>query len=181
MVYKTPIEDFKYNLEMLKYDSLVSNIDKFKDYDAETLLSIVSEIGRLNEQEALSSNKVGDREGLKYITNGKEGPEVQTPDSYKSLYKIVRDSGYVGATMPVEYGGGGAPFTTAILSGEIGIASNMAFYMGPGLSHGAMKTILKKADAKLKEIYLQKMISGEWMGTMCLTEPQCGTDLGLIK
>ena len=91
MVYKTPIEDFKYNLEMLKYDSLVSNIDKFKDYDAETLLSIVSEIGRLNEQEALSSNKVGDREGLKYITNGKEGPEVQTPDSYNLLYKIVRD------------------------------------------------------------------------------------------
>jgi len=181
MVYKTPIEDFKYNLEMLNYDSLVSNIDKFKDYDAETLLSIVSEIGRLNEQEALSSNKIGDREGLKYITNGKEGPEVQTPDSYKSLYKTVRDSGYVGATMPVEYGGGGAPFTTAILSGEIGIASNMAFYMGPGLSHGAMKTILKKASSKLKETYLPKMISGEWMGTMCLTEPQCGTDLGLIK
>ncbi len=181
MVYKTPIEDFKYNLEMLNYDSIVSNIDKFKDYDAETLLSIVSEIGRLNEQEALSSNKIGDREGLKYITNGKEGPEVQTPDSYKSLYKIVRDSGYVGATMPVEYGGGGAPFTTAILSGEIGIASNMAFYMGPGLSHGAMKAILKKASSKLKETYLPKMISGEWMGTMCLTEPQCGTDLGLIK
>ena len=181
MVYKTPIEDFKYNLEMLNYDSLVSNIDKFKDYDAETLLSIVSEIGRLNEQEALSSNKIGDREGLKYIANGKEGPEVQTPDSYKSLYKIVRDSGYVGATMPVEYGGGGAPFTTAILSGEIGIASNMAFYMGPGLSHGAMKSILKKASSKLKETYLPKMISGEWMGTMCLTEPQCGTDLGLIK
>ena len=181
MVYKTPIEDFKYNLEMLNYDSLVSNIDKFKDYDAETLLSIVSEIGRLNEQEALSSNKIGDRQGLKYIANGKEGPEVQTPDSYKSLYKIVRDSGYVGATMPVEYGGGGAPFTTAILSGEIGIASNMAFYMGPGLSHGAMKTILKKASSKLKETYLPKMISGEWMGTMCLTEPQCGTDLGLIK
>ena len=181
MVYKTPIEDFKYNLEMLNYDSVVSNIDKFKDYDAETLLSIVSEIGRLNEQEALSSNKIGDREGLKYITNGKEGPEVQTPDSYKSLYKIVRDSGYVGATMPVEYGGGGAPFTTAILSGEIGIASNMAFYMGPGLSHGAMKSILKKGSSKLKETYLPKMISGEWMGTMCLTEPQCGTDLGLIK
>jgi alkylation response protein AidB-like acyl-CoA dehydrogenase len=166
---------------MLNYDSIVSNIDKFKDYDAETLLNIVSEIGRLNEQEALSSNKIGDREGLKYIANGKEGPEVQTPDSYKSLYKIVRDSGYVGATMPVEYGGGGAPFTTAILSGEIGIASNMAFYMGPGLSHGAMKTILKKASSKLKETYLPKMISGEWMGTMCLTEPQCGTDLGLIK
>ena len=181
MVYKTPIEDFKYNLEMLNYDSVVSSIDKFKDYDAETLLSIVSEIGRLNEQEALSSNKIGDREGLKYITNGKEGPEVQTPDSYKSLYKIVRDSGYVGATMPVEYGGGGAPFTTAILSGEIGIASNMAFYMGPGLSHGAMKSILKKGSSKLKEKYLPKMISGEWMGTMCLTEPQCGTDLGLIK
>ena len=83
--------------------------------------------------------------------------------------------------MPTQYGGGGAPFTTAILAGEIGIAANMAFYMGPGLSHGAMKTILKKATEELKDKYLPNMTSGEWMGTMCLTEPQCGTDLGLIK
>ena len=76
MVYKAPIDDFKYNLEMLAYDSVVSNIDKFKDYDTETLMSIVCEIGRLNEQEASSSNKIGDREGLKYILDGKEGPEV---------------------------------------------------------------------------------------------------------
>jgi len=181
MVYKSPIEDFKYNLEMLDYNSLVSSIDTFQDFDTDTLLNIISEIGRLNEHEAVSSNKTGDREGLKYIPEGEEGPEVQTPESFKSLYKIVVDSGYVGATMPVEYGGGGAPFTTAVLAGEIGIASNMAFYMGPGLSHGAMKAILKKGSKELKDKYLPRMTSGEWMGTMCLTEPQCGTDLGLIK
>ena len=181
MVYKSPIEDFKYNLEMLDYNSLVSSIETFQDFDADTLLNIISEIGRLNEHEAVPSNKTGDRQGLKYIPEGEEGPEVQTPESFKSLYKMVVDSGYIGATMPVEYGGGGAPFTTAVLAGEIGIASNMAFYMGPGLSHGAMKAILKKGSKELKDKYLPRMTSGEWMGTMCLTEPQCGTDLGLIK
>ena len=181
MVYKSPIEDFKYNLEMLDYNSLVSSIDTFQDFDADTLLNIISEIGRLNEHEAVPSNKTGDRQGLKYIPEGEEGPKVQTPESFKSLYKMVVDSGYIGATMPVEYGGGGAPFTTAVLAGEIGIASNMAFYMGPGLSHGAMKAILKKGSKELKDKYLPRMTSGEWMGTMCLTEPQCGTDLGLIK
>ena len=181
MSYKSPIEDFKYNLAMLNYDEVIAGIEKFKEYDSETLMSVVSEIGRLNEQEVLDSNKIGDREGLKYVTDGAEGPEVHTPERFKKLYDAVKSSGYVGATMPTQYGGGGAPFTTAILAGEIGIAANMAFYMGPGLSHGAMKTILKKATEELKDKYLPNMTSGEWMGTMCLTEPQCGTDLGLIK
>ena len=175
MSYKSPIEDFKYNLAMLNYDEVIAGIEKFKEYDSETLMSVVSEIGRLNEQEVLDSNKIGDREGLKYVTDGAEGPEVHTPERFKKLYDAVKSSGYVGATMPTQYGGGGAPFTTAILAGEIGIAANMAFYMGPGLSHGAMKTILKKATEELKDKYLPNMTSGEWMGTMCLTEPQCGT------
>ena len=181
MSYKSPTEDFKYNLAMLNYDEVIAGIEKFKEYDSETLMSVVSEIGRLNEQEVLDSNKIGDREGLKYVTDGAEGPEVHTPERFKKLYEAVKASGYVGATMPTQYGGGGAPFTTAILAGEIGIAANMAFYMGPGLSHGAMKTILKKATDELKDKYLPNLTSGEWMGTMCLTEPQCGTDLGLIK
>jgi len=181
MSYKSPIEDLKYNLSMLDYSNTIGSIERFKEYDADTLMSVVGEIGKLNEQEVVETNKIGDREGLKFIPDGAEGPEVHTPEVYKKLYKTVRDSGYVGATMPTEFGGGGAPFTTAILSGEIGIASNMAFYMGPGLSHGAMKTILKKGSDELKQKYLPKLVSGEWMGTMCLTEPQCGTDLGLIK
>ena len=130
MSYKSPIEDFKYNLAMLNYDEVIAGIEKFKEYDSETLMSVVSEIGRLNEQEVLDSNKIGDREGLKYVTDGAEGPEVHTPERFKKLYDAVKTSGYVGATMPTQYGGGGAPFTTAILAGEIGIAANMAFYMG---------------------------------------------------
>ena len=68
MSYKSPIEDFKYNLAMLNYDEVIAGIEKFKEYDSETLMSVVSEIGRLNEQEVLDSNKIGDREGLKYVT-----------------------------------------------------------------------------------------------------------------
>ena len=98
MSYKSPIEDFKYNLAMLNYDEVIAGIEKFKEYDSETLMSVVSEIGRLNEQEVLDSNKIGDREGLKYVTDGAEGPEVHTPERFKKLYDAVKSSGYVGAT-----------------------------------------------------------------------------------
>jgi alkylation response protein AidB-like acyl-CoA dehydrogenase len=181
MVYKSPIADFRYNLDMLGYNSFAESIDQFKDYDAETVISVVEQVAKFNEQEMVDSNKKADREGLVYVKDGNEGPEVKTPEYFKSLYQSVIDSGYIGACNPTEYGGGGAPFAMGILSGEIGIASNMAFYMGPGLSQGAIKAILKKANKELKDKYLPKMISGEWMGTMCLTEPQCGTDLGLIR
>ena len=121
MSYKSPIEDFKYNLAMLNYDEVIAGINKFKDYDSDTLMSVVSEIGRLNELEVVDSNKIGDREGLKYLPDGPDGPEVHTPESFKKIYEVVKESGYVGATMPTQYGGGGAPFTTAILAGEVGI------------------------------------------------------------
>ena len=77
MSYKSPIEDFKYNLAMLNYDEIIAGIDKFKDYDSDTLMSVVSEIGRLNELEVVDSNKIGDREGLKYLPDGPEGPDVK--------------------------------------------------------------------------------------------------------
>ena len=181
MVYKSPIADFKYNLDMLGYNSFAESIDQFKDFDTETVISVVEQVAKFNEQEMVDSNKKADREGIVYIKDGKEGPEVKTPDYFKPLYQSVIESGYIGASNPTEYGGGGAPFAMGILNGEIGIASNMAFYMGPGLSQGAIKAILKKGNKELKDKYLPKMISGEWMGTMCLTEPQCGTDLGLIR
>ena len=88
MSYKSPIEDFKYNLAMLNYDEIIAGIDKFKDYDSDTLMSVVSEIGRLNELEVVDSNKIGDREGLKYLPDGPEGPEVHTPEEFLSLIHI---------------------------------------------------------------------------------------------
>jgi alkylation response protein AidB-like acyl-CoA dehydrogenase len=161
MVYKSPIDDFKYNLEIFRVIIFANSIDLFKDYDTETVLSVVEQVAKFNEQEMVESNKKADREGLVYIKDGEEGPEVKTPDYFKPLYKSVVESGYIGACNPTEYGGGGAPFAMAMLNGEVGIAANMAFYMGPGLSQGAIKAILKKASKELKDKYLPKMIAGE--------------------
>ena len=88
MSYKSPIEDLKYNLSMLDYGNTIGSIERFKEYDADTLMSVVGEIGKLNEQEVVETNKIGDREGLKFVPDGAEGPEVHTPEVYKKLYKL---------------------------------------------------------------------------------------------
>ena len=88
MVYKSPINDFKYNLEMLEYNSFANSIDLFRDYDTETVLSVVEQVAKFNEQEMVESNKKADREGLVYIKDGDEGPEVKTSDYFKPLYKV---------------------------------------------------------------------------------------------
>ena len=94
---------------MLEYNSFAESIDQFKDYDAETVISVVEQVAKFNEQEMVDSNKKADREGLVYVKDGNEGPEVKTPEYFKSLYQSVIDSGYIGAYNPIEYGGGGAP------------------------------------------------------------------------
>ena len=96
MVYKSPIADFKYNLDMLGYNSFAESIDQFKDFDTETVISVVEQVAKFNEQEMVDSNKKADREGIVYIKDGKEGPEVKTPDYFKPLYKSVIESGYNG-------------------------------------------------------------------------------------
>jgi len=85
MSYKSPIEDFKYNLAMLNYDEIIASIEKFKEYESETLMRVVSEIGRVNAHDVLDSNKIGDREGIKYVTDGAEGTKVHTPERFKKL------------------------------------------------------------------------------------------------
>ena len=89
MVYKSPIDDFKYNLEMLEYNSFANSIDLFKDYDTETVISVVEQVAKFNEQEMVESNKKADREGLVYIKDGKEGPEVKTPDILNLFIKVL--------------------------------------------------------------------------------------------
>ena len=102
MVYKSPIADFKYNLDMLGYNSFAESIDQFKDFDTETVISVVEQVAKFNEQEMVDSNKKADREGIVYIKDGKEGPEVKTPDYFKPLYQSVIESGYIGASNPIE-------------------------------------------------------------------------------
>lgn len=176
-IYKSPLADIRFNLECFDYQGRVGALKRFEDYDLETVMAIVGEIGRFCEREFLPLNASGDKEGVSWDPETKE---VTTPKGFKELYKKYIDSGAMGISMDPEYGGGGGPITIAILMGEIATATNKSFSMCPGLSGGLITALEAHASDALKAAYLPKLISGEWAGTMCLTEPQCGTDLGLL-
>ena len=118
----------------------------------------------------------GDAEGCTYKPN----TDVTTPVGYKEAYKNFSEGGWNGLTVPEEWGGQGMPLSMGVVKSEIIGAANWSWAMYPGLSMGAMNTLLLHADEKQKETYLTKLASGEWSGTMCLTEPHCGTDLGQV-
>jgi alkylation response protein AidB-like acyl-CoA dehydrogenase len=176
-IYKAPIRDIRFILETLGYDK-VADMAKFEDFDLDTTMALIEECGKFCTNELLPQNRVGDQEGVQFDPETKK---VITPDSFKPLYDQFVASGMAGMSMPIEYGGGGAPHTVAIAMSEMSTASNKSFTMCPGLGHGLVEALLHYGDDEQKKTYLQKLISGEWTGTMCLTEPQCGTDLGLIS
>ncbi|MEE2612051.1 MAG: acyl-CoA dehydrogenase family protein, partial [Pseudomonadota bacterium] len=99
---------------------------------------------------------------------------------FKELYSRYVESGMAGITQPIEYGGSGAPHPVAIALSEMATATNKSFSMAPGLGHGLIESLLHYGTDEQKEKWIPPLVSGEWTGTMCLTEPQCGTDLGLI-
>lgn len=118
----------------------------------------------------------GDAEGCTYQPN----TDVTTPAGYKEAYKNFSEGGWNGLTVPEEWGGQGMPLSMGVVKSEIIGAANWSWAMYPGLSMGAMNTLLLHADDQQKQTYLTKLASGEWSGTMCLTEPHCGTDLGQV-
>jgi alkylation response protein AidB-like acyl-CoA dehydrogenase len=176
-IYKTPIADIRFNLECFDFQGRVGDLAGFEDYDLETVMAIIEGIGKFCENEFLPLNGPGDKEGVSWdpVTH-----EVTTPKGFKELYKKYIANGALGLSMDPKYGGGGGPITIAVLMGEIATATNKSFSMCPGLSGGLITALSSHASDALKEQYLPKLISGEWSGTMCLTEPQCGTDLGLL-
>lgn len=177
-IYKTPLADIRYNLECFDFQGRVGSLPGFEDYDLETLMAIIGEVGKFCEKEFLPLNASGDKEGVSW---NPETFEVTTPKGFKRLYKKYRKNGFQGISMDPAYGGGGGPVTISVLMGEIATATNKSFSMCPGLTNGLITALTAHATDELKSIYLPKLISGEWSGTMCLTEPQCGTDLGLVN
>lgn len=177
-IYKTPIADIRFNLECFDFQGRVGSLPGFEDYDLETVMAIIEGIGKFCEKEFLPLNASGDKEG---VTWNPETFEVTTPKGFKKLYKKYMANGALGLSMDPKYGGGGGPITIAVLMGEIATATNKSFSMCPGLSGGLITALSAHASDEIKDKYLPKLISGEWAGTMCLTEPQCGTDLGLVS
>ncbi len=160
--------------EMLKIEEL-SKYDKYAEFNKKTIDMIVTEARNLAIKELLPANKPGDEEGCR-LENG----QVIAPESYKRPFKLYCEGEWLAMADSPEYGGQGMPNTVAMAAGEVFIGANVSFMMYSGLSHGAAKMIEEIGDEKQKNLFLKKMFSGKWGGTMLLTEPEAGSDLGLL-
>lgn len=141
------------------------------------LSAVLEEAGKFVEEVLFPLNQVGDQQGCTRHADG----TVTTPDGFKEAYNQYCEAGWGTLAAPEEFGGQGMPHVVGIAFEEFMSSSNMAFAMYPGLTHGAVSAILAKGSQEQKEKYAPNMISGKWGGTMNLTEPHCGTDLGLIR
>ena len=176
-IYNAPTRDMKFVMqEMLNVGDL-TKYERFAEADTDTLDAILEQSGKFSSEVLAPLNVVGDHEGC---TRNDDG-SVTTPTGFKDAYKQVVESGMMALAHDPEYGGMGMPGVWALATGEMQSAANMAFAMYPGLTNGASKAIEIGGSPEQKQTYLPKMISGEWTGTMNLTEPHCGTDLGLLK
>ena len=176
--YKTPLEDIRFNLEAFGYTETVHSMPDFADFDLDTAMGIIEEFAKFCEGELLPLNAKGDHDDLVFDP---KDYSVTTADGFKEAWAAYAAAGWSGVTGPVEYGGFGAPHAVGVMTGESLIATNKSFSMCDGLSKGLINALAAGGvSEELKATYLPKLISGEWTGTMCLTEAQCGTDLGLM-
>jgi alkylation response protein AidB-like acyl-CoA dehydrogenase len=176
-VYKAPLRDVRFLLnEVFDYPAHYAGLSNGKDADPDTVNAILDECAKFCEEVLAPLNLPGDEEGCRF-ENGK----VTTPKGFKEAYDQYVAGGWQGLSHPAEYGGQGMPMSLGLFKTEMMGAANWSFNMYPGLSLGAMNTIMQHASDELKKLYMPPLTEGRWTGTMCLTEPQCGTDLGQIK
>src|SRR3546814_399604 len=175
--YTAPLRDTKFVLDNVLQLERYANLPGFESASPDMIEAVLGEGGRFVAEVLFPLNQTGDREGCTRHPDG----SVTTPSGFKEAYKQFVESGWAQLSMPPEFGGQGLPHVISSAFGEYRISSNMAFAMYNGLAQGAVSAILAKGSQEQKEKYLPKMISGEWGGTMNLTEPHCGTDLGLIR
>ncbi len=176
--YAAPLNDMNFVLfDVLKAQNL-SQCPGFEDADEAMIRAVLDEAAKLASNVLQPINQSGDIEGCHYDPETKA---VTTPKGFKEAYKAFAEGGWSGLSASTEYGGQGLPHLLKIVVDEMACSTNLSMGMYPGLSHGAIDALTLHANDELKNKYLPNLISGEWTGTMCLTEPQCGTDLGLIR
>ncbi len=175
-IYKAPVEEAVFLLEDVLGLSSYSQLPGFAEVSGDLLAQILGESGRLCEKVLHPLNAVGDRDGCLRREDG----AVLTPKGFVDAYRAVAEGGWIGLSVPAEFGGQGLPYVLTALTNEFASSANMAFAMYFGLSQGAMAALVRHGAEAQKRLYLPKMTTGAWSGTMNLTEPQCGTDLGLL-
>jgi alkylation response protein AidB-like acyl-CoA dehydrogenase len=176
-VYKAPLRDMKFLLnEVFDYPGHYATLASGENATPDIVDAILSECAKFCEEVLSPLYLSGDEEGCK-LENG----EVTTPAGYREAYQQYAMGGWQGLSAPEEYGGQGLPASMGLLKQEMMGTANWPFSMYPGLSLGAMNTIFLHGSDEQKQTYLAPLTEGRWAGTMCLTEPQCGTDLGQVK
>jgi acyl-CoA dehydrogenase len=175
--YKAPVEDVLFLLnDVLRLEGY-NNLPGFAEATPDTVEAILSEGAKLCEEVFAPLNLTGDREGCRHHQDGC----VTTPKGFRDAYRAYAEAGWMGLSVPAEHGGQGLPTVLNSAIQEFLSSSNLALTMYPGLTQGAIAALIVHGSEEQKKRYLPKMVEGAWTGTMNLTEPHCGTDLGLLK
>ena len=175
--FKAPVRDMRFVInEVLESEKLYQTLPGCEEATEDMINAIVEEGARFAEGVLAPLYQSGDEEGCTWSEEG-----VKTPAGYADAYRQYVENGWPALSAPVEHGGQGMPNLLGIVMNELAGTANWSWLMYPGLSHGAVHTVEAHGDDKQKEHYLTRLISGEWTGTMCLTEPHCGSDLGTLR
>ncbi|MDE2453825.1 MAG: acyl-CoA dehydrogenase C-terminal domain-containing protein [Burkholderiales bacterium] len=177
--YSPPLRDLRFVLhELLDVSTELRALPRHADLDAETIDAVVEEAGKFAAEVLFPINRSGDEEGCHY---DRDTHEVRAPKGFKEAYALYVEGGWPALTADPEYGGQGLPIVVNQCLFEMLNSANQAWTMYPGLSHGAFEALKAHGTDDQKRRYLPRLTSGVWTGTMCLTEPHCGTDLGLLR
>jgi alkylation response protein AidB-like acyl-CoA dehydrogenase len=175
VTFKAPVKDIVFGYEVIDSYNILNKIAAFSDFSADVVIPTMEECAKFSEEVLAPINAIGDQQGAT-INNG----VVTMPEEFVDAYKKFSDAGWASISLPEEIGGGGMPITLSGGTLEILSTANLAFGLAPGLSAGAISAINFHGSQEQKDKFLPKLVSGEWTGTMNLSEPQSGSDLGTI-
>jgi len=176
-VYKAPVDEVTFLLRDVFHLDRYNNLPGFAEATPDVVEAVLAEAAKFSEAVLMPLNRVGDKEGCRRNADG----GVTTPTGFKDAYKKLAQGGWIGVSAPAEFGGQGLPIVINQAVSEFFSSANMAFGMYAALTEGAAAAITVHGSPEQKKLYLPKLIAGQWAGTMNLTEPQCGTDLGLVR
>jgi butyryl-CoA dehydrogenase len=174
--YAAPLDDMKFVLRELFAEDRADALPGTEDFSDDVVDAVLEEAAKLSETVLAPLNRSGDEAGCVY-----ENGVVRTPEGFRDAYQLFTAGGWSGLGADPDYGGQALPQTVGLLIEEMFSGANLSFSMYPGLTHGAYQAIHAWGTQEQKDLYLPRLVDGSWSGTMCLTEPHCGTDLGLIR